>query len=840
MIYNDFATAYSMDPDRLASPTRSTYAALLLLSSSVLIFEIIQTRLFSVAQFYHFAFMIVSLALLGSGASGTLLAIFPALGRARPQDSLGWLAWLAGLSMLFSYLLANALPFDAFSMAWDRRQAALLVAHYIALALPFFFSGMATSLFLETYPRARGRTYAVNMVGSALGCAVSLILPSLAGGVGTLTLSSGLSAAAALIGLFAARTYDRPGPAPARPRFRAHRLVLLLLCAGLLAFALVDAGSRVAARPALAFLELKISPYKSLSYALQYPGAEVTRSAWNAFSRVDLVASPGIRSFAGMSYLYLDPLPAQDAIFVDGDDPSPVVRAGAALDFVPYMPSAVAYTLRPAAGTLILDPRGGLDILIARRSGAGKITAVEVNPLVIQAAPSAYPSSGVETVIESGRSYLQRSTQRFDVILLSMTGAYHPVQSGAYSLAEDYRYTSEAFQEAMQRLHPQGILVMTRWLQTPPSEELRAFATSVTAIESMGGSPRDQIVAFRGYNTLTLLVKNSPFTPAELATIRQFAASRAFDLVWAPDIRPEETNQYNVLPQPVYYQTFKGLLEAQPREVFYANYPYDVRPASDDHPFFGHFFKWSQAGEILANLGHTWQPFGGAGYFVILALLAVAVVSSTALILLPVVLARKTGGGAAQSQTKTSLALPAYFALIGFAYLLVEMPLIQRFILFLGHPTYAMAAVLFSLLLFSGLGSRWSHTMPLKTVLAALALLLLVTPLLLDPVFRLALGLSLPLRLALTLLFLAPAGFLMGVPFPAGLRHFLQEQAPSSRLPWIWSINGAASVIAAVLAALLALSLGFAWVLRIGALCYAAAWIMAAAQAPLRPGPPPR
>jgi len=829
-----------MDPDRPASPTRSTYAALLLLSLSVLIFEIIQTRLFSVAQFYHFAFMIVSLALLGSGASGTLLAIFPTLGRARPQASLAWLALLAGLSMIFSYLLANALPFDSFSMAWDRRQAARLVAHYVALALPFFFSGMAASLLLESYPLARGRTYAVNMVGSALGCAVSLILPALAGGVGTLTLSSGLSAAAALIGLSAARQSGRPRPAPARPRCRAQRLALVLLCAGLLAFALVDAGSRIAARPALAFLELKISPYKGLSYALQYPGAEVTHSAWNAFSRIDLVSSPGIRSFAGMSYLYLDPLPAQDAIFVDGDDPSPVVRGGAGLDFVPYMPSAVAFALRPAAGTLVLEPRGGLDLLIARRSGAGKITAVEVNPLVIQAAPSAYQSPGTETVVESGRSYLQHATQRFDVILLSMTGAYHPVQSGAYSLAEDYRYTVEAFQEALQRLNPQGILVMTRWLQTPPSEELRAFATSVTAVERMQGSPRDQIVAFRGYNTLTLLVKSSPFTPAELATIRQFTASRAFDLVWAAGIRPEETNQYNVLPQPVYYQTFKRLLETQPREAFYADYPYDVRPATDDHPFFGHFFKWSQAGEILANLGRTWQPFGGAGYLVILALLAVAVVSSTALILLPVALARETGGGAAQPQAKTSLALPAYFAFIGFAYLLVEMPLIQRFILFLGHPTYAMAAVLFSLLLFSGLGSRWSDRLPLKLTLAALALLLLAMPLLLQPVFRLALGLSLPLRLALTLVCLAPAGFLMGVPFPAGLRHFLREQDPSYRLPWIWSINGAASVSAAVLAALLALSLGFAWVLRIGALCYAAAWIMAAARAPLRPESPPR
>lgn len=174
------------------------------------------------------------------------------------------------------------------------------------------------------------------------------------------------------------------------------------------------------------------------------------------------------------------------------------------------------------------------------------------------------------------------------------------------------------------------------------------------------------------------------------------------------------------------------------------------------------------------------------------------------------------GGGAA---------LPLYFALIGFAYLLVEMPLIQRFILFLGQPAYAMAAVLFTLLLFSGLGSRWSHRLPVRTWLAVLAALLLALPYLLPPIFQVALGLSLPLRLALTVLLLAPVGLLMGAPFPGGLRAFLGEEERSPRLPWVWSINGAASVVAAVLAALLAITFGFGWVLRAGALCYAGAWV---------------
>ncbi len=826
-----------MDDPRCSSPSRSAYAALLLLSLSALIFEINLTRLFSVAQFYQFAFMIVSLALLGSGASGTFLTIFPRLGRAHPQKSLFWLAVLSGLAMWSGYLLINGLPFDSFSIALDRKQVAILSLHYIALSLPFFFSRMATSLFLEVYPLRRGQIYAVNLVGSALGCVAPLALPGLLGGEGMLLVSGGISALTGFISVFPRQT-----PIRSFPRVGRFHRILQTLVAALLLLVLVFIGWRTNILPASQFLGLRISPYKSLSYALQYPGVQMISTRWNTFSRVDRVTSPGIRSFPGMSYLYMQPLPPEDAIFTDGDDLSPVVRPGSSMDFAGYMPSAVAFELRPGAETLVLEPRGGLDILIAQHLGAARVIAVEENPLVIESAGPVYHAPGVTVIAESGRSYLQRTTRTFDVVVISLTSAYHPVQSGAYCLAEDYRYTVESFQEALRRLDSQGLLVVTRWLQTPPSEELRAFATGMTAIEQVGGDPQAQMVAFRGYNMLTLLLKRSPFTPTELQAIRRFAADRAYDLVYAPDIRPEEANQFNILPEPVYYQSFKRLFESQPRTAFYENYPYNVSPPTDDHPFFSHFFKWSQAGQVLAELGHTWQPFGGAGYFVILALLAVALVSSGFLILLPVALARKKPAYHvnldvvserriflnSRLPSRFSFAFPVYFALIGFAYLLVEMPLIQRFILFLGQPAYALAVVLFTLLLFSGLGSWWSHKIPLRISLVVLAVLLLALPLLLPPIFRITLGLSLPLRLVLTVLLLSPVGFLMGVPFPAGLRYFLKEEEHTPRLAWVWSINGAASVIAALLAALLALSFGFGWVLRIGAFCYAGAWLMAA------------
>ncbi len=789
--------------------------SLFLLSAATLIFEINLTRLFSVAQFYHFAFLVVSLALLGFGAAGSYLASCDRPRRTPLGQALGWLSLLAGLSMLGAYLLVNWLPFDSFSIAWDTRQVALLALNCLALSVPFFFSGLAVGLLLSADPGQADRTYAANLTGSACGCAIALLAPAYVGGVGVVVLSS---AAAALAGLLSSsRLY------PQKWFIRLGALALLI-------FAVIDLGLRLGGGTPLPWLALRLSPYKSLSYAMQYPGAELIWQRWNSFSRLDVVRSPGIRSYPGLSYRYQQALPAEDGLLVDGDELSPLLRPGYSTEFFRYLPGAIAYQLRPGRRALILGPRGGLDVLTALELGAGQVVAVEANPLILQAAGSLYRHPRLSVYAEAERSYLRRTNERFDVIALSLTGAYHPVRSGAYSLAEDYRYTVEAFEAAYSRLDNNGLLVATRWLQTPPSEELRLFALAVTALENLEADPGQQIVALRGYNTATLLVRIGRFETGELQAIRAFASQRAFDLIYAPDIQPGETNRYNRLPEPVYYQRFMQLLNTAPRSEFYHAYAYEVSPPTDDRPFFGHYFKWSQAGQVWAELGKTWQPFGGAGYFVILALLALASLLAGVLILLPAAAARLPGAKpSAQARRRLSgvdsLRL-AYFGIIGLAYLLVEIPLLQRFILFLGHPAYAMAAILFTLLLFSGLGSLASRRAALPACLAALVILLLILPGLLAPMFQLALGWEMPYRLGLTTLLLAPLGFLMGIAFPGGISRLLAPGEKSWLVPWAWAVNGAASVIASVLAALLALSFGFSWVLRLGALLYAAACVV--------------
>ena len=807
-------------PDRLASAPRSARLSLFLLSAATLVFEINLTRLFSVAQFYHFAFLIISLALLGFGASGTALAIFPQLGRQQPQRSLSRLALAAALTILGAYLVINWLPFDSFSIAWDRRQVVVLTLNLLALASPFFFSGMAAGLLLSVHARAAGQVYAVNLAGSALGCLIALAAPVRVGGEGTVVLSCGLAALAGL-------TSDLS--------FRRDRLLARIMAGGLLLFSLFDLTLRVTEQPTLESLTLRLSPYKGLSYALQYPEAGIIYQRWNSFSRVDVVRSRGIRSLPGLSYRFSQLPPPQNGVLVDGDDLSPILLRGYDPAFVEYMPAAIAFQLRPEAEALILEPRGGLDVLIALESGARRATAVEVNPLIVEAADSVYADSRVRVVVESDRSYLRRSRESYDVVVLSLASSYHPIRSGAYSIAEDYRDTVEAFEDALARLGPDGVLVVSRWLQTPPSEELRAFALAVTALEREGLDPAERLIAFRGYNLATLLIKKVPFTQDEVDALRAFAADRAFDLIYAPGIRPDETNQYNILPEDVYYQAFTGLLAAESRAAWYAAYPFDVTPPTDDRPFFGHFFKWSQAPQVMAELGKTWQPFGGAGYFVVLALLGLAAVMAAVLILLPLVVTRIRRRHPQESTDAPSRVVVAglvYFGLIGFGFLLVEIPLIQRFILFLGQPAYALTTVLFSLLFFSGVGSQLagSSRVHLRLALATLSALVFSLLWLLPNLFAATLGLAFGLRLGVTVIVLAPVGLLMGLPLPLGIR-WLEREAPTL-IPWVWGVNGAASVVSSVLAALLALSFGFSSVLVSGAICYAGAAITARAFLP--------
>jgi hypothetical protein len=583
-----------------------------------------------------------------------------------------------------------------------------------------------------------------------------------------------------------------------------------------------------------AFLALQLSPYKTLPVLSQAPDARHTITAWNAAARVDVVESSAIHVMPGLSLNAPVGPPLQAGLLLDGDNLMPITGlapdAEEAAMLADSLPVGLAYRLRPNSRVLVIEAGAGLDVLLALAAGAEQVTAVEDNALIVETVRDEYNdfSGGLYTdprvtvVNQSGRVFArQPGLARFDLVVVALTDPHRPVTSGAYSLTEEYVYTVEAFGDYLRALDENGLLVVTRWLQTPPSECGRTFGALAAALAASGRDPARHLVAFRTLRTITILAGARPFSAGDIERVRTFLRQRSFDGVYYPGIQPDEVNQYNVLPEPVYYDLFMDILRDP--AATYAGYRFDIQPPTDNRPFFFHYFKWRQTPEILATLGLTWQPFGGSGFFVLVALLLLVALASAVLIIGPLLWRRRAIPGRPVTPPTWRLRVFVYFACLGLAFLLVEIPLAQRFILLLGQPVTALAVVIFTILLFSGLGSLTVRRWRLGWGLGALVLLIGLYPLILGPLTALALPWPEPGRVALTILVLAPLGYLMGLPFAGGLR--LVETSDPSLVPWAWAINGSFSVISAVLAVMVALSWGFSAVLWLGAIAYAGAWL---------------
>jgi len=807
------------------------YAGIGLVSAATILLEIALLRLFAVQQFYHFAFMAISLALLGAGASGSLLSI-----RRRPYPaSLMSLAfWITTLS---AYLVINFLPFDSFSIAWDTRQLYYLAVYFLAAAVPFFFAGlivggelMAASLGQDSRAGGRGsnQVYGVNLIGSAAGALISLPILSWVGGEGAVIL-------AALLGALSGVCFSLPDLRVQLARNRAR--ITLGLANGMVLISLFI----LILRPD--FIDQQLSPYKTLSVLSHAFDANHVSREWDATARTDIIESSTIHIMPGLSLSSPIGVPPQVGLTLDGDNLMPITgidpTSAEAQQLAAHLPGGLAFELRPDAKTLVLEAGTGMDVLIALAAGSPAVTVVEDNALVIDAVKDDYgPFTGelfdraqVEVINQSGRVYARQirlsregKEDAFDVAIVALTDAHRPVTSGAYSLTEDYLYTVEAFEDYMQTLNDNGLLVVTRWLQTPPSESGRIFGSMVAALKNADLDAQKHLIAFRTLRTMTILASPQPFSETDMNVARDYLARNGFDVVYYPGVQIEDVNQFNLLNEPEYHNLFLNILEDP--EGTYEKYRFDIRPVTDNRPFFYHYFKWSQTPEILASLGLTWQPFGGSGYFVLVALLILVSLASAILIVGPLLFRKGRGGDQGQKNDVPNwrLRVLIYFACLGLAYLFIEVPLAQQLILILDQPVTALAIMLFAVLLFSGIGSltvkRWS----LSTGMIILVIGIALYPLLLKPLSSILLGQSQAQRIILTILLIAPLGYLMGLPFAGGLN--IVEKRQATLVPWAWAINGSFSVISSVLAVMVALSLGFSAVLWLGAASYAVALLV--------------
>jgi predicted membrane-bound spermidine synthase len=763
-----------------------------IVSLCVLVLQLTLTRLFSATMYYHFAFLAISLALFGSGASGVAVYLL-----ARRLSGLTSARVLSAAAALFAVttvvallvILANPLsPRDDGGTTVRR-----LVAIYAATALPFFFAGAAITIAISRYAGEISRLYLFDLAGAAAGCLLLVPLLDTFGAVNTVLLAAAGAAGASL--LFES----------AQPSRRGWRAGLAALAGLLLALTAVNAGA--------GFLDVRRA--KGLTEA-----GNVIFARWNSFSRVTVWGS-----------LENDTV----LIMIDADAATPLSRDGHDLARHAHQRNrveALAYWLKPQAKALVIGPGGGDDVIMARLFGAKDVTAVEVNAIIARDVVSSEPfrrysgalfeQPGVRLVVDEARSFIRSSRERYDVVQGTMVDTWAATAAGAFALTENNLYTVEAFRDYADHLSDDGVVSLTRWYAEPPDQLLRLVTVTRAMMRERGiDDAAERIAIVRGPTErgstrapTTFLFKLSPFTDRELRLLDAVAAANRFTVLYSPRHRAPGL--------------FTRLIEATDPRSVWETLESDVSPTRDNDPF---FFNTVRLRNVLAAVRTPgeWSKTN-LGTFVLLVLVILTAVVSVLFIVGPLAIAR---GGALAGRTGPKLAYLLYFACLGAGFIVVEVVLVQKCILFLGHPVYALSVVLFALLAFSGIGSALSGRIPaerlsgaLPIVLAAVVVCVLLAVVVLAPVFYALVHLDRLWRILVTVAALAPLGLVMGMPMPTAIR-ILARDAPEI-LPWAWGVNGATSVMGSVAALAIAILTGFDAALLVGAALYVAALALAA------------
>jgi len=802
--------------------SRPPWFSIAMLSMTALAYEILLMRLFSIIQWHHFAYMIISLALLGYGASGTFLALFRE--QLLPRYKRAYLANLVlfGIASLACYLFAQQIQFNVEEILWEPQQIFRLMAVYLILALPFFFVANAIGLTLFHYHRDMSRIYAADLFGAGLGSLLSIVLLYTALPAEILKY---ITALVMLIAILASWELYNNQP-------KTLRFLMAAFFAGFIVALLFPHG----------WTELEYSPYKGLSQTLRISGTKVVAQQSSPLGLITVVESPLIpfRHAPGLSLNATDEPPEQIGVFFDADAMTVITRANRTqprLSYLNHLTSALAYHLSPVKRVLVLGAGGGADVLQARYHHVKQITAVELDKQVIDLLRNnyrdfsghIYDNKNIKVYAEEARGFVAGDNELYDLVQLTLIDSFSASSAGLYALSESYLYTIEALQEYLARLKPQGYLSISRWVKLPPRDSLKLFVTAVDALRRNGvQSPENHLLLIRSLQTSTLLIKNTPVTKAEIALLKDFCHQNSFDVSYYPGMLPAEANRYNLLAEPYFYMGATAILGRE-REDFMQRYKFNIQPATDDRPFFFQFFKWRVLPEILSLSGQGGMPLLEWGYLILIATLVQVIFVSLFLILLPLIFYRRHDKQKAMSGLKTSGLKRhafAYFLMLGLAFLFVEIAFIQKFILFLHHPIVAVAVVLAAFLVFAGIGSHWSrrfadsarHARGINLAVLILVIIGSAYLLILGPIFSVLMSQPAVIKIILSVLLIAPLAFCMGMPFPLGLSR-LAEINPGL-VPWVWGVNGCASVLSAVLATLLAIHFGFSVVILLALALY--------------------
>jgi len=776
------------------------------MSFAALLLELGLTRLFSVVLFYHFAFLAISIALLGLGAGAVLAHIRRAWLARWSVERLGSALCAANACFIFATLEIVLHTSVSLSLTWPNFWR--LTVLYLASAVPFFVTGLLFSTIFARYPERITQLYGADLLGGSLACLALVPLLNFIGGPNTI-LFAGFAVALAAVAWAASR--DRILPS----------LIALVL---LLGIALNYRGKLV-----------------DIVYAKGMKRETPLFARWNALSRVEVDQQGRGRAIvidadAQTSLMNTDPLHWSDAY-----------RRKLMSE-----PASLANVLRPHGDFAIIGPGGGVDVLRAVANGSPSVTGIEINPIIADDimrdrfadyAYHLYELPQVNIHVSDGRSFVRKSRERYDVVEMTLVDTWASTAAGAFALSENNLYTVEAFREYFEHLKPDGMIAITRWEFARPREALRVVSQAMEALRQMGveDSSQNFIVVSDGAldkdgKAVIVLAKKSPFTLEEQRAV--------LDHIEGGNGRDPNLNLH-VLYLPVTadregmaHPAFAQLIRGQDARGFSATYSYNVAPVTDNAPFFFFTLKPEQVFRGSDAGGIDWKV--NLGIAILGIVLVVSVAAVVGFLVLPLALSPETRSGRSLSVL--------YFIAIGLGYIMVEIALIQRFVLFLGYPTYALTVVVFLMLLSSGAGSLVSRSWfrePTRVAIAltftvvSLAIYVFALPRVLDALIALPLA----LKLVMSALLIVPLGFAMGMPFPSGLRALSPSQRmqpqDSSRtselsaekqdhghVEWAWAMNAAASVLGSVLAIVIAIQFGLTATLACGAAAYLGAILL--------------
>ena len=570
---------------------------------------------------------------------------------------------------------------------------------------------------------------------------------------------------------------------------------------------------------------LKVSEYKSISKVLNLPETEVVKRESSPYGLLEIVKTPYLRYAPGLSIKYQGMVSVNNAAFNNGEWFGPLISLSSdSVNYVSYSTEMLPYIIGKKENVLVLGSGTGRQINIAVINDVQKITAVEPNSTILwllteeykRDVGSVYNKKKVQTINTSPRTFIISSDNKFDLIILPVIDVFGGT-SGLFALQEQYLLTKESLSEMWNRLHDNGIISITTWIDYPYRNPLKIIATLAEVLNELAeNDPVEYIAAIKNWNTITFAVKKTHLTDSETERIRSFCNEMNFDPVILPDLKTDEREKYNRLQDSSLYVLIDRLLlsEAE-REKTYNDYQFNIKPASDNHPYFSQFLIWKSI-PLLADLfGNQSVAFFEVGYLLLYITFFQIFVLAVFFIIVPLFRIGFKGG----NKIHTLI----YFSGLGLGYMFIEIIFIQRFTLYFGNVIFAAASVVCLMLVSSGIGSLVSQKFDPKpqlllVVLSGIVISLLIYTIFLSDMLKITIGSDLPVKIILSALIITPPAFFMGMPFPLGLR--LLSQNDEVQIPWAWGINGAASVIATVLATIVAVELGFIWVMIIAMTAY--------------------